>query len=155
MFSFLNKYGAVGYGVFWRVVEMLHAEENHKLPIKDYLMVSLSEQLKVPKEDVINILDYAIQYCDLFIMEDETYFYSERVNKNIAKRKEEHEKKSKAGKESARIRKEQAELLEQLKMANEVNGVQQRSTGVQQCSTKEKKEKEMKGNLTDLPYKRE
>jgi len=145
MFSFLDKYGAVGYGVYWRLVEMLHSAEDHRLPIKNYLFTSLSQQLKVPTTDLFDMVDYAINECELFTRDNDEYFWSARVNRNIAKRKEEHEKKSKAGKKSAEVRKEQAELLEQLKTFMDSNGVQQRSTPAEQCSTKEKKEKEKKG----------
>jgi hypothetical protein len=141
MFMLLNKYGATGYGVYWRIVEMLHSEEAHKLPLKKYIFTSLSQQLKVSEDDLMEMVDYAIKECELFIYDNEEYFYSERVNRNIAKRKEEHEKKSKAGKESAKVRKEQAELLEQLKAFTQSNHVQQVLNGVQQCSTKEKKGK--------------
>jgi hypothetical protein len=141
MFMLLNKYGAVGYGVYWRIVEMLHSEESHKLPLKKYIFTSLSQQLKVSVDDLMDMVDYAIKECELFIYDNEEYFYSERVNRNIAKRKEEHEKKSKAGKESAKVRKEQADLLEQLKAFTQSNDVQQVLNGVQQCSTKERKRK--------------
>lgn len=135
--ALIGEYGAVGYGIFWRIVEMLHEDELHKLPCKQYIYLALAKQLLTSVEQVSSIVDYCINVCELF-QSDNTFFWSERVIRNISKRTEISNKRSKAGKISAESRKN-------------TTSVEHVSTGVEQNSTngnkgKESKGKENKGN---------
>ena len=42
--ALIGEYGATGYGIFWRVVEMLHSNAEHKLPFKNYIFLAIAKQ---------------------------------------------------------------------------------------------------------------
>lgn len=129
--ALVAQYGALGYGVFWRLIEILHSQDSHRIEKKPYIFLSLAQQMSTPVEQMKEIIDFAVNDCELF-ESDENGFWSNRVLRNIGQRKHISEQKSKAGKASAERRAEQ------------------RSTGVQQNPTKERKGKEKKGNQIKL-----
>ena len=135
--ALLGDYGAVGYGIYWRIVEMLHAENEHKLPLKEYIYKALAQQMVTSVEQVSAIVRDCIDIYDLFI-ECDGCFYSKRVNDNIQKMEEIKEKRSKAGKISAERRKNATNVEQSL------TSVQQNSTSVQQNLTQSNKIKEKK-----------
>jgi hypothetical protein len=128
--ALLGDYGAIGYGIYWRIVEMLHAEESHTLPLKDYIYKALAKQMSTSVEQISTIINDCINVYELFI-KDNDFFYCQRVLDNIEVRTKISESRSKAGKISAERRK------------NATN-VEQSLTSVQQNSTKFNKEKEIK-----------
>ena len=134
--ALIGEYGAVGYGIFWRIVEMLHEDELHKLPCKQYIYLALAKQLLTSVEQVSSIVDYCINVCELF-QSDNTFFWSERVIRNISKRTEISNKRSKAGKISAESRKK-------------TTSVEHVSTSVEQNSTNGNKGKEIKVNNINI-----
>ena len=156
--ALLGDYGAVGYGIYWRIVEMLHAENEHKLPLKEYIYKALAKQMVTSVEQVSAIVRDCIDIYDLFI-ECDGCFYSKRVNDNIQKMEEIKEKRSKAGKISAENRKNSTCVQQNL------TSVQQNLTSVQQNLTqsnkikenkiKENKEKEIKENNNKEEIKKE
>ena len=130
--ALIGEYGAVGYGIFWRIVEMLHEDELHKLQCKKYIYLALAKQMLTSVEQVESIIKNCIDTYELF-KTDGDFFWSERVMRNINKRTELSNKRSKAGKMSAEMRKIST-------------NVEQVSTSVQQNPTKERKVKENKVN---------
>ena len=130
--ALIGEHGAVGYGLYWRIVEMLHEEETHKLPCKKYIYLALAKQMSTSVEQVEIIVKCCIELCELFVSDNEL-FWSERVLRNIEKRTEISNKRSEAGKKSAELRKIST-------------SVEQVSTSVQQNPTKERKVKENKVN---------
>ena len=130
--ALIGEYGAVGYGIFWRIVEMLHEDELHKLQCKKYIYLALAKQMLTSVEQVESIIKNCIDTYELF-KTDGDFFWSERVMRNINKRTELSNKRSKAGKMSAEMRKNST-------------SVEQVSTSVQQNPTKERKVKENKVN---------
>lgn len=122
--ALLGKHGATGYGVFWRLVEMLHEDPTHKLPLKKYIFDAVGSQLQIDPDLVLEIVQYLSDTCELF-KTHEDYFYSERVLENMEKRDAIREKRSFAGKKSAEKR-------------------SQKPTHVEQKPTKESKTKESK-----------
>ena len=130
--ALIGEHGAVGYGLYWRIVEMLHEEETHKLPCKKYIYLALAKQMSTSVEQVEIIVKCCIELCELFVSDNEL-FWSERVLRNIEKRTEISNKRSEAGKKSADLRKIST-------------NVEQVSTSVQQNPTKERKVKENKVN---------
>ena len=130
--ALIGEYGAVGYGIFWRIVEMLHEDELHKLQCKKYIYLALAKQMLTSVEQVESIIKNCIDTYELF-KTDGDFFWSERVMRNINKRAELSNKRSKAGKMSAEMRKNST-------------SVEQVSTSVQQNPTKERKVKENKVN---------
>ena len=137
--AFIGKYGASGYGIFWRLVEMLHEDPKHRLPLKKYIFDAVGSQLQMDPETVLQMVEYLTDTCEIFKTHDD-YFYSERVLINMEKRDAIKEKRSIAGKKSAEIRSQIATHDQQI------------STHVEQTSTKEIKEKETKENKNKIDY---
>ena len=149
--ALLGDYGAVGYGIYWRIVEMLHAENEHKLPLKEYIYKALAKQMVTSVEQVSAIVRDCIDIYDLFI-ECDGCFYSKRVNDNIQKMEEIKEKRSKAGKISAENRKNSTCVQQNL------TSVQQnltQSNKIKENKIKENKEKEIKENNNKEEIKKE
>ena len=134
--ALIGEHGAVGYGLYWRIVEMLHEEETHKLPCKKYIYLALAKQMSTSVEQVEAIVKCCVGLCELFVSDDEL-FWSERVLRNIGKRTEISNKRSEAGKKSAELRKT-------------LTSVQQVSASVQQNPTKERKGKKRKEKNIDI-----
>ena len=128
--ALIGECGAVGYGIYWRIVEMLHEDELHKLQCKKYIYLALAKQMLTSVEQVEAIIKNCIDTYELF-KTDGDFFWSERVMRNIDKRTELSNKRSKAGKMSAEMRKNST-CVEQLQ------------TSVEQNPTKERKGKEIK-----------
>jgi len=135
--ALLGDYGAIGYGIYWRIVEMLHAEESHTLPLKEYIYKALAKQMSTSVEQISTIINDCINVYELFI-KDNDFFYCQRVLDNIEVRTKISESRSKAGKISAERRKNATNVEQSL------TSVQQNLTSVQQNSTKFNKEKEIK-----------
>ena len=146
MQALLGEYGGIGYGVYWRIIEMLHADSKHRLPLKQYIYMAIAKQMRangkqnkvrlsngeiLPKQIKTFIHD-CIHTFELF-KGDEHHFWVERVDRNIDKRKIISEERAKAGKRSA-----------ELKQQNSTS-VQQKATSVQQNTTKGNKGEERTG----------
>lgn len=129
--ALIGECGAVGYGIYWRIVEMLHEDELHKLQCKKFIYIALAKQMLTSVEQVEAIIKSCIEIYELF-KSDNDFFWSERVMRNINKRTELSNKRSKAGKMSAESRKNST-------------SVEQMPTSVEQNPTKERKGKEIKG----------
>ena len=99
----LGNYGGLGYGVFWRIIEMLHQEENHKLPKKLYIFEAIAKQMLTDANKIEEIINDCIEKYELLKCDDD-YFWSSRVDTNIEKREEKKEKKSIAGKKGMKSR---------------------------------------------------
>lgn len=128
--ALIGEYGAIGYGIYWRIVEMLHDDELHKLQCKKFIYIALAKQMLTSVEQVESIIKNCIEIYELFKSDDD-FFWSERVMRNINKRTEISNKRSKAGKISAESRKN-------------ATSVEHKSTCVEQNPTKERKVKEIK-----------
>ena len=126
--AMVGKFGAVGYGLFWRIVEMLHSDTTHKLPKKEYIFESIAKQMSTPVEQVKEFVKYCTNTCELFA-DNKDFIISNRVLSNFKKREEISEKRSYAGRISA---------------AKRATSIEQVSTSVQQKATKERKRKEKK-----------
>jgi hypothetical protein len=123
--AMIGEYGAAGYGLFWRIVEMLHAEENHQLPKKEYLFLAIAKQMLTNAEQVVMFIEDCTNRFELFIS-DGAFFWSNRVYQNIDKKNSISVKRSIAGKEGA--------------IAKQVQAI------AKQNEAKERKEKEKKRN---------
>jgi len=104
--AMLGDYGATGYGLYWRIVEMLHSNEEHRLPKEQYLFKALSNQLAIDVNQIIKFVNDCVSVYKLFESDDE-FFFSNRVFKNIDKREKIVEQRSIAGKASALKKAEQ------------------------------------------------
>lgn len=114
MQALLGEYGGVGYGIYWRIVEMLHIDEKHKLPLKPYIYLAIAKQMKangstplaklsngnILPDDIKKFIKDCIEIFELF-EGDKHFFWIQRVNRNIDKRKRISEDRAKAGKHGA------------------------------------------------------
>ena len=146
MLAFVGEYGAVGYGIYWRIVEMLHESQEHTLPLKNYIYSALAKQMLTDVEQVFKIVESCINEFELFDCNDEV-FWCNRVLRNVEKRLDLIAKKKKAGDASAKARQERKEA-EEMATHDQHNStdVQHNSTHDQHNSTEGNKEKEIKGN---------
>ena len=128
--AFIGKYGASGYGIFWRLVEMLHEDPKHRLPLKKYIFDAVGSQLQVDPDLVLQMVEYLTDTCEIFKTHDD-YFYSDRVLDNMEKRDAIKEKRSFAGKRSAEVRSQIA------------THVEHDNASVEQNTTNETKENEI------------
>lgn len=135
--AMLAEYGGMGYGIFWRITEMLHNEELHKLPLKKYIYLAIARQMQTDQSNVEAFITSCINDFELFVS-DNLWFWSNRVNKNIGKRAEISAKRSEAGKMSANRKRE-------TKYQNSTS-VEHVLTSVEQNATKEIKGNKIKGN---------
>lgn len=122
--ALIGKYGAKGYGIFWRLVEMLHEDNENTIKLKPYIFEGIAFLFKEDAKLIEEIINYSVDVCELF-QKGDGYIYSNRVLNNLDKRKKIKEARSRAGKKSAEIRK-------------------QNLTSVEQNATKENKVKENK-----------
>ena len=128
--ALLVEHGAVGYGVYWIIVEILHEESAKKLKLDSLTYVAIARQASTCVEQAKAVVECCLEY-ELFAEED-GYFYSKRILKNINKRLEISEMRSKAGRISAEKRKKST-------------SVDKKPTSVEENPTKSNKEKEIKG----------
>jgi hypothetical protein len=116
MQAFIGEYGATGYGVYWRLIEMLHSNKDHCLPYENYIFVAVGKQMQVKPEIVKEMVQNCVQLFKLF-KDDDACFWCERVLRNIEHRKEISEERAFAGKKSGEARrkkKEQTNKIEHL-----------------------------------------
>ena len=106
--ALVGEYGAVGYGIYWRVVEMLHSDATHMLPKKKYVYTALAKQMLVDVASVEKIIEDCVLEFELF-QSDDGHIWSNRVFLNVKKRQELQEKRVEAGKKSAKSRKSKKE----------------------------------------------
>ena len=130
----ISEFGAYSYGLWWRIVELLHSSNDNRLEHKKYLYCSIASQLKLTIEDVTNFVNFCIEDAEI-LQSDGDFFWSERVLKNVGKMEMIKEKRSQAGKKSAEKRADNEAVA---------TSVQQNTTSVQHLSRKEKKIKEKK-----------
>ncbi len=142
--ALLAEYGAEGYGIFWRIIEMLHSNTEHKLPKKKYIFIAIAKQLVTKDNNGItnynkieDVINYATDVCELFL-DDKEFIISKRVLDNFKKREDISEKRSEAGKRSASIR-----------WGNEDNKRITKENFVKQKVTKSNKGKEIKTKERD------
>ena len=138
--ALLAEYGAEGYGIFWRTIEMLHSNTDHKIPKKKYIFIAIAKQLLTSADKIIEVIDYATNVCELFL-DDKDFIISQRVLNNFKKRDSISEKRSEAGKRSASVR---------YGVVN--NTCSTKNSFVQQNSTKGYKGKEKTKKKSTLPF---
>lgn len=98
--ALLHDFKAKGYGIYWTIIEMLHEEPTHKLPIKPYTYIAIAQQVNETTETVEKIILACIGKYELFF-ESDGYMQSKRVNNNILRRQEISTKRANAGKQGA------------------------------------------------------
>lgn len=79
----LAEYGATGYGLYWRFVEMLHNEPTHTFELKSYLLVAVAKQMNSTSDFLLKFLQDCSGEFALFTLKD-NMLSCERVDRNIA-----------------------------------------------------------------------
>jgi hypothetical protein len=125
----VKKHGAMGYGVYWKIVELLHQNADHKLKFSNPIYEQIADSLFVEPVFVETLIEECIQ--TYFLLESSNgLFWSRRVDKNITKRQLSIKQKSDAGRASAEQRRrdrEDAELFrESQRSLTDVDTRQQR-----------------------------
>jgi len=87
--------GDAAYGIFWAIIEVLH-EKRNKMPMKDYIICAIAEQIKTTPEKVKKVIETS-KNLGLF---KETYgnLGSPRVKLNLTKRLDISKVRAKSGK---------------------------------------------------------
>jgi hypothetical protein len=131
----ISQYGGVAYGIWWRIVEMLHQTENNKLPHKFYIYFAIGNQLKIDEKTVEDFINSCL-LVEL-LQSDSVDFWSDRVLKNVGKMADIKNKRSEAGKKSAENRSNNQTVATSVQQ--NLTSVEQMLTSVQQNPTKENK----------------
>lgn len=97
MQAMVAEFGGLGYGIFWRIAEMLHADSDHKLALKPYVFKAIAIQMKTEPEYVENFINRSINEFELFAS-DASFLWSRRVIRNIDEKGSKRSKKVEAGK---------------------------------------------------------
>ena len=105
--ALIGEYGAAGYGIYWRIVEMLHSANSHTLPLKKYIYLAIAKQMLTNAEQIEAMLTACINDYEL-INSDGVNFWIDRVLRNIETRQEISVKRREAGRLGAEKRKELA-----------------------------------------------
>ena len=98
--ALIGEFGGEGYGIYWRIVEMLHSDKSHKLPLKKYVFLAIAKQMLTNAEQIEAILNYCIDPCEL-LKSDGEFLWSERVLRNISERAKLSEIRAIAGRAGA------------------------------------------------------
>ena len=145
----IEELGLEGYGIFWVLIETLREQQNYKYPLKLLSVLARKYNTTLAKLEVV------VRNYNLFVIEDDCFFYSSSLNRRMQKMEEAIEQRVIAGKISAAKRKQkQIEQLKQLEINLSINDSNERplnecSTSVQQIKEKKNKEKEIKYSSTD------
>ena len=107
-----------GYGIYWLLVEVLREQENYKYPLR--MVPVLARKFLTTKEKMLAV----IYKYDLFVVENEEFFYSESLNRRMGLMNDKREQARLAGKKSGEARRNNA-----LEYKKEINTT---STDVQQ-----------------------
>ena len=117
--ALIGEYGAAGYGIYWRIVEMLHSANTHTLPLKKYIYLAIAKQMLTNVEQIEAMLTACINDYEL-INSDGVNFWIDRVLRNIETRHEISVKRREAGRLGAEKRKELA--IAKQNQANKIKG---------------------------------
>ena len=126
----MGEHGAAGYGIYWRIIEMLHSDDDHILPLKKYIYLAIAKQMLTDAKQIEAIINDCINTYELIVSDGEI-FWSERVLRNIETRDGISKKRAEAGKLGAERRKQLADA-------------KQLSASAKQNAAKERKGKETK-----------
>lgn len=109
--ALLSEFGAVGYGIYWRICEMMHSHEKHILPRKKYIVIAIAKQMLQDAAIVEDFIKKSISEYELF-ESDGDFFWSNRILRNIHKRGEIKEKRKIAGRNGGLARVANAKQIE-------------------------------------------
>lgn len=116
--ALISDHGAAGYGLYWRIIEMLHSETTHKLEMKPMLYKAIAKQMESNAEQLLKFINDCIKEYYLF-QSDGIFFWSDRVNRNIERREEVSKVRSIAGKKGYVAKQNSANAKQMLAIAKQ------------------------------------
>src|SRR5882757_9691954 len=126
--ALIKEFDWAGYGIYWRLVEMLHSDETHKLPKKNYLYLSLAGK-SFSAKDIASLVDSCIKIFELFESDDH-FFWSNRAVRNIQNKLNKHAIKAESGRlggiKSGEVRSKQNEASLKQNEAKRTRGEERR-----------------------------
>lgn len=151
--ALIGAFGAAGYGIYWRLIELLHSESDHKIKKKEYVYQAIAKQMLVDASVIKDLLNYACEVCEL-LEENDGFYWSNRVLRNFEKRSEISEKRREAGRiggKKSPLKALNSDIDQNSIKQNEASAKQneaiakQNNETAKQNETKEIKGKEIKG----------
>jgi hypothetical protein len=131
----IDDLGLEGYGIFWVIIELLRCQEDYKLHLG--LMKSIARKYNTTE---IKIKQVVTSY-NLFVINEDGYFYSMSLNKRMNKMNELRKKRSDAGKKGNTVR-----WSNESQSDNKAIAEQSQSIAIKQNKTKQKETKQKKEN---------
>lgn len=125
--AMLADYGAVGYGLYWRIVEILHSDPKHTFQSKFFILTSIAHQMKSVPEFINEFISDCVHKYELFTQKGDVVI-CERVIRNINYLQDIKEKRKAAGSKGGQA------------------SAKQRSSKGAANSSNDKKRKDKKGN---------
>lgn len=122
-----------GYGLFWVIVEMLHEDSCKWMELDEVTYIAIKNASGCDIKYIKGFIEKCICTYKVFIQEGNK-FTTDRVLRNVEKRSEIKQKRSFAGKESAKKRKQKSTRVEQV-----LNTSEQVLNKTQQSKVKESK----------------
>lgn len=95
MAPFVMEHGAIGYGIYWIIVELLHKSEDSRIEHKANTIKRIAATSKVGLSEFEAILKSCLDYE--LLREEEGFIYNDRVLRNKNKRQDIREKRKQAG----------------------------------------------------------
>lgn len=117
MLAMVSEWGAVGYGLYWHIVEKLHKSQDNTITFSGYIIVAIAKQMKVDAKQITAFVDDCVNVFELFKRENEKVF-CERVFRNIGKRKEITEARKAAGSKGGAAKAKQNVAIAKQKVTN-------------------------------------
>ncbi|MDF9829326.1 Lin1244/Lin1753 domain-containing protein [Parabacteroides sp. PF5-6] len=94
----IEQLGLEGYGIFWVLVETLREQPDFKYPLK--LVPALARRYNTTAEKMKTV----VNVYDLFVIKDDTFFFSESLNRRMQPYLEKKRALSEAGKKGNQVR---------------------------------------------------
>jgi hypothetical protein len=91
MILLIEELGMEGYGIFWMLIESLRDQPDYRASL--LIVPALARRYNTTQEKVKTV----IQRYDLFVVEDDTFFYSESLNRRMEALAEKRLKRQLAG----------------------------------------------------------
>ena len=78
----IEELGLEGYGIFWILIETLREQQNYKYPLKLLSVLARKYNTTLAKLEVV------VRNYNLFLIEDDCFFYSSSLNRRMQKMEE-------------------------------------------------------------------
>ena len=119
MMVMVSEWGGIGYGFYWRIVELLHKSEDNTFEFTPLNTLAIAKQMKVDAKQITAFVDDCVNVFELFKRENDKVF-CERVFRNIGKRKEISEVRKAAGSKGGAAKAKQNVAIAKQNVAKEI-----------------------------------